>query len=140
MEASPYQLVLVDTTVYSKARHSSRVRADLERFTEACVPAICVPLALELLHMTHSRQEYRRESSNLDKYVNLESIPEVDATARDLQRRLWEGHLQRAAGTVDILVAAFAIVYRAIVLHDDEDYVHLRSVDSRLMHWRVSGD
>lgn len=51
----------------------------------------------------------------------------------DLQAALWNAGLVRAAGAIDVLVAAYAIVNEATVLAADQDFVHIARV-SGLQH------
>ena len=53
--------------------------------------------------------------------------PTVD-DALDIQSRLWNGGLLRAAGATDALIAAYAIKNNATVLHYDRDFEHIASV------------
>lgn len=56
----------------------------------------------------------------------------------DLQQALWDNGLMRAAGAVDLLVAAYAIVNDATVLSADRDFEAIaQATDGRLRHQLV---
>ena len=55
-------------------------------------------------------------------------IDEVAGRAREIQSALALAGQHRAAGSFDVLVAAFGLTYQATVLHHDRDYDVIASV------------
>ncbi|WIY84060.1 hypothetical protein [Propionimicrobium sp. PCR01-08-3] len=60
-------------------------------------------------------------------WTPLLHTPSVE-TVLELQRKLWEAEKYRAAGAMDTLIAAWALVNDTSVVHYDRDFVHLASV------------
>ena len=52
------------------------------------------------------------------------------AWSRFVQQALWDHGLHRAAGPVDLLIAAYAIVNDATVIACDQDFLHIAAVSA----------
>ncbi|GAB3754884.1 hypothetical protein GCM10028864_35170 [Microlunatus parietis] len=57
----------------------------------------------------------------------LEHAPD-ESLVLDIQSALWNSRLVRAAGSLDILIAGYAIVNDATVLTADHDFDHIAAV------------
>lgn len=122
-------LYLVDTSAATLARKNREVADWLARLMEAGLLATCVPLDLEAGFSATSPTDYQLiEAQRRELLVELPNTPEVAARAREIQSRLAAAGQHRAAGSFDVLVAAFASTYQATVLHDDRDYDLIASV------------
>lgn len=68
----------------------------------------------------------------------VEELKKIAHPARaevlDVQSRLWNGGLLRAAGAMDTLIAAYALKNNAAVLHYDGDFEHIASVVPSFAH------
>lgn len=66
----------------------------------------------------------------------MERAPD-ESLVLDIQNALWNSGLVRAAGSLDILIAGYAIVNSATVLAADHDFDHIAKV-SDLHHEYVA--
>lgn len=93
------------------------------RLMEAGLLATCAPLDLEAGFSATSPTDHQLiAAQRRELLVELPNTPEVANRAREIQAVLAASSQHRAAGAFDVLVAAFAITYRATVLHRDRDY------------------
>jgi predicted nucleic acid-binding protein len=61
-------------------------------------------------------------------FLFLPSSATADALAAEIRTRLWTAGRGRAAGVVDVAIAAVAAVSDAVVLHFDADFDHIAEV------------
>lgn len=55
-----------------------------------------------------------------------------------VQNRLWTSSLVRAAGAMDVIIAAYALLNDTTVLHYDTDFEHIASAVPEMKHrWIV---
>jgi hypothetical protein len=124
-------LYLADTSAAAVARTNPEVAAWLGRLMEAGLLATCVPLDLEAGFSATSPTNHQLIfAQRRELLIELPNTPEVAARAREIQSALAAASQHRAAGSFDILVAAFALTYQATVLHHDRDYDLIASVTS----------
>ncbi|WP_066514371.1 hypothetical protein [Curtobacterium ammoniigenes] len=72
-------------------------------------------------------------STRFARTSSLRSMPRNDEVLA-IQSQLWNsGHL-RDAGPVDILIAAYAIANRSVVVSADRDFVSIAQVTPELRH------
>jgi predicted nucleic acid-binding protein len=122
-------LYLADTSATEVARRDKDLAGRLRRMLEAGLLATCVPLDLEAGFSATSPTDHQLiASQRRELLIELPNTPEVAARAREIQGALAARSQHRAAGAFDILVAAFALTYRATVLHHDRDYDTIASV------------
>lgn len=122
-------LHLADTSATAIAHHHPDLADWLRRLIEAGLLATCLPLDLEAGFSATSRTDHQLiASQRRDLLIDLPNTPEVAARARDVQAALAAAGQHRAAGSFDVMVAAFALTYRATVLHHDRDYDIIASV------------
>ena len=124
---------LVDTSALSRGRTSKAVAgalADLVRGPNDQLVLTPV-IRLELLYSARSRAEHH---ANRVWFAAFPSLPMegTEELALDLQERLFHAGKGRAAGVVDLLTAAAAILHRVVLVHYDSDFDHIASVDDRL--------
>lgn len=100
--------------------------------------AACTPQLLEVLYSTRSPGEWDEEySTNWAHFRVLHPTRETHEIALEVQRRLWASGKVRAAGAVDVLIAAIAIQHDAIVVHRDNDYEQIADVAPEFRQVRV---
>lgn len=122
-------LYLADTSATEVARKNAELAGRLNRMMEAGLLATCVPLDLETGYSATSPTDHQLiAAQRRELLIELPNTPEVAARAREIQASLAATSQHRAAGTFDILVAAFALTYQATVLHRDRDYDIIASV------------
>lgn len=131
---------LVDTSVWARLATTPEVVDELKRIAESVGPAdmlVCPPVALEYGFTARTGKDHSVLTAQLDAFGECDSHPN-DRDVMDIQSRLWNGGLRRAAGTTDTLIAAYAIRNDAAVLHYDRDFEHIASVVPTFRHrWIV---
>jgi len=87
----------------------------------------CPPQVLEYCHSARGKEDYTEYRDAITLGFPLEIHPTEDDVL-DTQEALWEGGLARSARAMDILIAAYAILNNAVVLHCDHDYEYIAQV------------
>ena len=121
---------LVDSSVWVRlASGDSIVAARLRRIERAPADLFvtCPPQVLEFCHSARTPAEHARYREQISLGFPLERAPD-ESLVLDVQSALWNSGLVRAAGAVDILIAAYAIVNDATVLTADHDFDHIAQV------------
>lgn len=108
-----------DTGVASRLRRIERAPADLF--------VTCPPQVLEFCHSAPTPEEHARYREQISLGFPLERAPD-ESLVLDIQSALWNSGLVRAAGSVDILIAGYAIANDATVLAADHDFDHIATV------------
>jgi predicted nucleic acid-binding protein len=125
---------LVDNSVWvRRTQRNPAVLARLKRIEKSPSDSFvtCPPQVLEFCHSALPG-EYTDYRSFISLGFPLEKHPE-ETLVLDIQQALWENGLFRAAGPIDILIAAYAIENDAVVLACDHDFNHIAKV-SALQH------
>jgi predicted nucleic acid-binding protein len=115
------------------------VAAVLEPALAAQVLWTCPPIELEVLFSARSRSEYDavRDDRN-SAYRQAPLMPDIGVVAQELQSALAAAGRHRAAGPVDLLIAATAVYHGLTVLHYDSDFELIADVDRRVeQRWVV---
>lgn len=133
----PAGLYLADTSAIARVGLPP-VRAELVRLGRQGLLATCVTVDLEVGYSArdpagHARTAERRSEG----FTDLPLSPAVGARARAVQALLARRSHHRAAGVVDLLTAATAEHYGAIVLHYDADFEHIAAVTGQQQQWIV---
>lgn len=137
MTPIPAGLYLADTSAIARVQHDS-VRAELTRMGRAGLLATCVVVDLEVLYSARNPEEYARTASlRAAGFADLPPTPEIARRAREIQAMLARRSQHRAAGCPDILTAAIAEHYGAIVVHYDSDFEHIAAVSGLQTRWVV---
>jgi len=93
-------------------------------------------IELEFCHSARTPEEHAHYREQISLGFPLEHAPD-ESLVLDIQSALWTSGLVRAAGSLDILIAAYAIVNDATVLAADHDFGHIAAV-SGLRHEYVA--
>jgi len=129
-------LLLVDTSVYNRARHSAVVEAWAR---EASLDRVAVtpPAKLEILYSTRSADEYAEVAEELGAFRQVPCGQDAGQRALDVQAALArKGGLQhRSVGFADLLIAAAAELAGATVWHYDSDYDRIAEVTGQPTEW-----
>lgn len=121
---------LVDNSVWARAISGDpRMIARLRRIERAPSDSFvtCAPQVLEFCHSARTAQEHARYREQISLGFPLEHAPD-EWLVLDIQSVLWGSGLVRAAGSLDILIAAYAIRNDATVLTADHDFDHIAAV------------
>lgn len=108
-----------DTGVTARLRRIERAPSDLF--------VTCPPQVLEFCHSARTAEEYARYREQISLGFPLEHAP-GESLVLDIQSALWNSGLVRAAGSLDILIAGYAIANDATVLAADHDFDHIATV------------
>jgi len=121
---------LVDNSVWARlASGDPAIRDRLERIARSPSDLFvtCPPQVVEFCHSARSPEEHAHYLEQISLGFPLERAPD-ETLAVGIQSALWNAGLVRAAGTVDILIAAYAIANDATVLSADRDFEHIAAV------------
>jgi predicted nucleic acid-binding protein len=131
----PLGLYLIDTSAWSRSAVPP-VRKRLVAILEAGVAATCLPLDLEDGRSARSfRDALSIRSRRAEIMTDLPITTAVATRARDLQVALTQRGHHRAASPVDLMVAAAAAEYGAIVVHYDHDFDLISEVGGPRCEW-----
>ncbi|HZM82368.1 MAG TPA: PIN domain-containing protein [Candidatus Limnocylindrales bacterium] len=133
----PAGLYLGDASAIARVHHDP-VRAELTRLGKAGLLATCVVVDLQVLYSARDPAEYTRTAAlRAAGFTDLPPTPQIAHRARQIQAMLARRGQYRAAGCADILTAAIAEHYGAIVLHYDSDLDHIATVAGLQTRWVV---
>jgi len=130
---------LVDNSVWARlASGDQRITARLRHIeqTPSDLFVTCAPQVLEFCHSARSPEQYTLYRQQISLGFPLEHAPD-ESLVLDIQGALWNSGLVRAAGSLDILIAGYAIVNGATILAADHDFDHIAKV-SDLHHEYVA--
>lgn len=111
--------IVGDTQAVARLRQIERSPSDLF--------VTCPPQVLKFCHSARTPTEHARYREQISLGFPLERAPD-ESLVLDIQAALWNAGLVRATGSVDILIAAYAIVNDATVLAADHDFDHIAKV------------
>ena len=123
---------LVDNSIWQKAGRSDRIAARLRELAPHHLLITCAPQVLEYCHSAWSPAEFASMRRDMDDLLPAPAHP-TTSDALDLQQRLWMAGYVRAAGALDCLIAAYAVVIDAILLHSDRDFTYISAVSGGLL-------
>ena len=126
---------LVDNSVWARlASGDPGITARLRRIERAPADLFvtCPPQVLEFCRSARTPEEHARYREQISLGFPLERAPD-ESLVLDIQSALCNSGLVRAAGSLDILIACYAIVNDATVLAADHDFSHIAHV-SDLRH------
>ena len=121
---------LVDNSVWAGlASGDTRITARLRRIERAPADLFvtCPPQVLEFCQSARNSEEHARYRDQISLGFPLERAPD-ESLVLDIQTAVWGAGLVRAAGSLDILIAGYAIVNDATVLAADHDFDHIAAV------------
>ena len=131
---------LVDNSVWQRVARSSAVQDTLRSLTAAGHRlGSCSASLDEASYSARSLTDLRRVRARVaGGTAFLASDPEGDGEVQRIRERLFAAGLGRAAGVIDVQIAAAAITHRARVLHYDHDFDLIAAAAPELQHdWVV---
>jgi predicted nucleic acid-binding protein len=130
-------LYLIDTSAFARIGVPS-VRTVIAGLIAEGVAATCVTVDLEAGYSGRTADDVRTIAENRRTlYRNLPITEPIAEYARQVQLRMAARGQHRAAGIVDVLTAAVAEHYGAIILHYDSDFEHIAAVTGQQQLWIV---
>jgi predicted nucleic acid-binding protein len=121
---------LVDNSVLQRLPRSPDVQAAIADILGAEHELCCCALTLdEFAFSARSSDEHAEGSRRLrTSFLYLPSSPLTDQIVINIRSALWHAGKGRAAGVVDVAIAAAAVSSDASVLHYDSDFDHIADV------------
>jgi predicted nucleic acid-binding protein len=131
----PSGLYLADTSAIARVGDEV-VHAELDRLGRLGLLATCVTVDLEVGYSARDPAGYSTTAQRRAAgFVELPLHAEIGRRAQAVQAMLARRSQHRAAGIVDLLTAAIAEHYAAIVLHYDSDFDSIAAVTGQQVHW-----
>ena len=112
---------LVDNSVWQKASSSPAIAQRLRDISPQHLIITCPPQVLEYCHSARFAEEYAELREDMGELLPAWEHPS-EADALNVQQALWDSGLMRAAGAMDVLIAAYALVNDAVILNSDRDF------------------
>jgi predicted nucleic acid-binding protein len=134
----PGTLYLIDTSAAARMTAHPSIRETIESLIDNNVAASCVTLDLEAGYSVREPHDVARvHKQRMARFIPLPITDGIAERARELQGVMAERGLHRAAGAFDLLTAAVAEHYGAILLHYDADFQHIADVGALRQKWIV---
>lgn len=128
---------LVDQSIWSRAERASSIDGLVRQVARDHTIVTCPPQVLEYCHAARNPTEYQKRREYMASFFALRRHPMTDDVL-DLQQALSDNGLMRAAGAIDLLIAAYAIANDATILSADRDFDAIaRATGNRLRHQLV---
>lgn len=129
------QLYLIDTSAQARFRHPA-VRKVIAGLIVDRAAATCITVDLEAGYSGRDLADVRVIAERRKSLYTVLPMTEVIAErARDVQVRMAARGHHRAAGVIDLITAAVAEHYGAVVLHYDADFEHIAMVTGQPQSW-----
>ena len=131
---------LVDNSVLQRLPRSRAVQAAVAEILDADHELCCCALSLdEFAFSARSASDHVEATSRLRRsFLYLSPSPGIDRIMIDIRAALWAAGTGRAAGVIDVALAATAVHAGATVLHYDSDFAHIAAAFPRLQaRWIV---
>ena len=127
-------IYLVDQSIWSRVERAPEIDALMRQVARDHTIVTCPPQVFEYCHAARNPRDYQRRRDFIDSFFALRRHP-TNVDVLDLQQALWDNGLMRAAGAIDLLIAAYAIANDATVLSADRDFDAIaRASGDRLRH------
>jgi predicted nucleic acid-binding protein len=127
---------LADTSAVLRLTFNRKVREAWEDQLERAVVGVCAPTELEVFHNARSaghRSSFEYQLKN--SFIWVSTPLRIFTVAAEIQGELTKRGTHRAAGAVDLMVAATAMQAKATVLHYDRDFLTIADVTGQEVRW-----
>ncbi|GAA1355735.1 hypothetical protein GCM10009596_03560 [Arthrobacter rhombi] len=121
---SSLPLYIVDASAWSHVGSSVEVTTYIEGISHSGIMMTCPPASLEYCFMARDAGEHDVFRARMTKLKQPERDPRVEDVLR-VQSALWGSGLVRAAGSMNTLIASYALLHAATVVSCDKDYGHI---------------
>lgn len=124
---------IVDNSVWWKAGRHPGIASRLRVVSTQDLILTCPPQVLEYSSSARDAAEHAEFCRDMEVFFPAEEHPgQSDVLA--IQRALWASGFVRGAGSMDTLIAAYAIANEAIVLTADRDHDHIAAAVPDFRH------
>lgn len=117
---------IIDNSVWQRLRQPA-VRAAMGTIMDSASPwsiLTCTTVVAEVGFSARSGRDHDAVRDYLAAFPECETHPSA-ALVLDVQGAIWQAGLLRAVGAIDTVIAAYAIVNDATVVHYDADFEHV---------------
>jgi predicted nucleic acid-binding protein len=131
-------LYLLDKSALARVARQPAVQAALGRLDDIGVLATTAVIDLEIGYSARNLDEF--DSVAADRAALYQELPLTRAVtdrARQVQRELVRSGQHRGPGVSDLLIAATAELYGAVVVHYDRDFDIIAAVTQQAAEWIV---
>ena len=131
-------LYLVDKSALARVPRHQAVQAALERLDDEGTLATSAIVDLEIGYSARNLAEC--DSVDADRRAHFQELPltrQVTDRARRVQRELVKNGQHRGPGVPDLLIAATAETYGAVVVHYDRDFDLIAAITGQPTTWIV---
>lgn len=118
--------VLIDNSVWQRLR-KPQVLEVAERLWASGQTLLCPPIAAEIGFSARHPADHRALVRDLAEFPDCSAHPS-SAQVLELQQEIFDGGLFRAVGATDVVIAAYALVNDATVVHYDRDFELIATV------------
>ena len=131
---------VLDNSVLQRLPRSAQIRAAVTEILDAedelCS---CAATLDEFAYSARSATEHAESVRRLRySFLYLALAPAIDQIVIDIRTALFAAGKRRAAGVIDVQIAATAVHHHATVLHYDADYDHIHEAYPQLFtRWVV---
>lgn len=130
---------VVDSSALARVHVSDDVARAVEAIYRSHLTVFTSPiLVLERSFSGESLDHFRAIRREMDLMWSLDPDAATFREARRLQERLADHGMLRAAGAVDLIIAATAIQHDLQLVHYDADYEHIAAVSELNHQWVVA--
>jgi predicted nucleic acid-binding protein len=129
---------LIDKSALARVARQPTVQAALERLDDIGVLSTSAVIDLEIGYSARNLAEF--DSIAADRRALYQELPLTRAVAeraREVQRELVRTGRHRGPGVSDLLIAATAETYGAVVVHYDHDFDVIAEVTGQPTEWIV---
>jgi predicted nucleic acid-binding protein len=131
-------LYLLDKSALARVAREASVRAALEHLDDMGVLATMAVVDLEIGYSARNLGEYEAVAADRSAlYQELPLTRAVTDRARDVQRELVRLGQHRGPGVSDLLIAATAALYNAVIVHYDRDFDTIAAITGQPVEWIV---
>jgi predicted nucleic acid-binding protein len=117
-------LYIIDASAWSHYGSSDEVTRYVDQIGRSGIIMTCPPASLEHCFMARNNAEHDIFRARMTRLKQPERDPRIDDVLR-LQSALWASGRVRAAGSMDTLIASYALLHSATVVSCDKDYGYI---------------
>lgn len=130
-------LFIVDVSAWSHYGSSKALTTYIDQVASNGVIMTCPPVSLEYCFMARNQAEHEVLSSRMTRLKQPEVHPDVSDVLA-VQSALWSSGFVRAAGSMDTLIASYALLHNATVVSCDRDFGYISTaLDGALKYVRL---
>jgi len=123
---------LIDASAFWRIKRDPALTSAWEDHLDRGLVAVCSPTELEICRKASRRRYETYDGLFETTYLRVELPPDAGSRARQIQRAMIAKGTSSGAGPIDLLIAATAVAYGYVVLHDDGDYDAIADVCNEL--------